>query len=384
MISFRPGSQVWQLITMLSSVGEFPMRSLHLLGNERVLKALIRRLTVQETIHNAMTGANMTCRLFSVSGKGTNKTIRLYKGALPILEWIHPDAHRYYLEAFRNHRFSGDASHWERNHRVAEAAALCLRAGIEARPYYLPHLQNKELLSVIPEHAVMYLAKEIKKVSADELNKTMFTRMVGAVFVGKCCYAVYNTRDAVMKWSGMGEFKTLYSLIDLARMNAGESSVDTALLLGQSEEIALRTLFESDKSARREFRFDSIYRHIHYIPMNESGIRQMRLITVPDWKEKFLELLFEPEARAYHQGMFEYDAYLNGVYVFSHLDGDLARLVRFKEAIIAQTGRFEVLCFPYQVSLINEYMGGLVTIKIIDMDLIEQELCPERRDLLER
>ena len=38
---FRPGSQLRQLITMLSIVGEYPIRSLYLLGNERAYKALV-------------------------------------------------------------------------------------------------------------------------------------------------------------------------------------------------------------------------------------------------------------------------------------------------------------------------------------------------------
>lgn len=38
---FRPGSQLRQIITMLSIVGEYPIRSLCLLGNERAYKALV-------------------------------------------------------------------------------------------------------------------------------------------------------------------------------------------------------------------------------------------------------------------------------------------------------------------------------------------------------
>ena len=41
---FRPGSQLRQLITMLSIVGEYPIRSLYLLGNERAYKALVHKL----------------------------------------------------------------------------------------------------------------------------------------------------------------------------------------------------------------------------------------------------------------------------------------------------------------------------------------------------
>lgn len=383
MIHIRPGSQVYRLITLLSFVGEYPAASVHLLGNERVYKALIHKLTMPQLFRDSQTGTEITCRLLNISGKGSDKTIRLYKAALPILEWIHPDAYGYYMNAFWDHRFPGDAAHRERNHRVAEAAVLCMRSGIEVRPYLLPKLQNKQQRLVIPNHPVLYLAKDLKKVGESEMNKTMFTRMVGAVFSSGSCYAVYNTRGAAMKWSGMGEFKALNSLLDIGRLNTHIMKIDSAILLGESENIALRTLLESDKSRRLEFRFDAIYRHIYFIPMDSSGIRQLRILSVPDWKEKLLDLLFEPEVRSYDRGFFEYDACINGVYILSHLDGDLARLIRFREAMDVQNGPFEILCFPQQMPFLREYLGQLVRYKTIDIDSVEAELGPDRRNLFE-
>lgn len=384
MIHIIPGSQVWQLITLLSFVGEYPHRSRQLLGNKDAYKILINQLTRPQTFLHTQTGTTMTCRLLSVSGKGNNKTIRLYKAALPILEWIEPKTKQYYLDAFRNHRFSGDKSHRERNHRIAEVAALCMRTGIEARPYRLPELQNNDFLSVIPSEAVMYPAKDLKRLSEDEMSKTSFTRMVGALFAGEACYAMYNTRDAAMRWSGKGEFKARDSLQELANMNSRISRVDSAILVGQSGTVALNTIMESDKSEKHEFRFDSIYNHIYFIPMNEDGMRQLSFITVPDWKEKILGLLFEPEDRSYNRGLFEYDAVVDDVYIYSYLDGDIARLIRLSEALDVKERDVVVLCFPYQVAFLREYLGQRVEIKVIDMNTVEDELGPERRNLFER
>ncbi|MEY8389874.1 hypothetical protein AALA98_00655 [Lachnospiraceae bacterium 45-W7] len=381
MLHFRPGSQVWQLITLLSVVGEFPFRSLGLLGNERVLKVLVTKLSMPQTVRNPQTEMEMTCRILTVTGRSSFKTVRLYKAALPILNWVHPEASRYYMEAFWNHRFPGDSAHRERNHRVSEAVMLCMRAGIESRPYWLPALQNNERLSVIPDSGSFYLAKDIKKIGQTEMNKTMFTRMVGAIFSCGRCYAVYNTRAAAMKWSGMGEFKALHNLIEVGRLNAGTDRIDSAVLFGESEETALKTLLESDRSRRLEFRFDSIYRHIHFVPLDERGIRQLHLLSVPDWKEKLLDLLFEPEDRSFDKGLFEYDACVGGVYILSHLDGDIARLIRFREGIQNQDGSFEILCYPHQTHFLQEYMDQLAGIKTIDMDVVEAELGSERRNL---
>ena len=379
MIYIRTGSQALTLLKIMSVVGEFPTSSLHLLGNERVYKALVHKMTTRQTYRLPQTDNEITGRMLSVLGKGGSKTIRLYnRTALPILTLL--GAEEYYHDAYIKSNLSSNTSHRERNHRVAEAVVMCMRAGLEYRPYVLPSLQNKQLLKVVPEEPSFYLSKSLKQIGQIEQNKTLFTRMVGSIFTPGTVMAVYNTRDATMKWSGMGEFKTMHSLLEIARMNAGVSQLDSAVLLGQSDSVAMNTLLESDQSRRMEFRFDSIYKHVHFVPMNEFGIKLLRLLSVPDWNEKVMSLLFEPEVRSFNRGMFEYDAQIDGRYVFSHLGSDLARLIRFREAIQHQTGRFEVLCFPEQAPFLQDYLGKSVGIKTIDMDLVESELYPERRN----
>lgn len=383
MVQFIPGSQVWQLITLLSIVGEYPLGSRHLLGNKAVFKNLVHKLNRPQTFCNIETGDTMTCRLLSVSGDDRNRNIRLCKVALPILDWISPECQSYHLNSFRKHNFSSSVSHRERNHRIGEAVTMCMRAGIEARPFLLPELQNEAFVRVIPSEAVMYPSKDLKRLSEDEMSKTSFTRIVGALFACGTCYAMYNTRSATMKWSGKGEFKARDSLRDLSNMNAEISIVNSAILIGQSGTVALNTILESDKSQKQEFRFDSVYDHIYFIPLNEDGIRQLRFLTVPDWKEKILNMLFDPEERSYNRGRFEYDAIVDDVYIYSYLDADIARLMRLHETLSALKRDVVVLCFAYQVSFLREYFGPMVELKVIDFDTVEDELCPDRRNLFE-
>ena len=363
-----------RLITVLGLAGEYPVRSLGVLGNERTLRALVGKLSTTQELRNPDTGERMRVKLLQLTGTGNAKAIRFCKGALPILEWIHPDAYGYYMAAFYNHRFPGGMAHRDRNLRVAETIGMHLTAGIETRVYLLPALQNRAILRITPDAPAFYLARDFKKITPAEQNKTMFTRIVGAIFYPGSCYAVYNTRNAAMKWNGMGEFKALHSLTELARMNAGVQSIDSAILLGESYDTALTTLLESDKNRRLELRFDGIYRHIYFVPMNAGGIRQLRLLTVPDWKEKLLELLFDPDVRSYNRGFMEYDASIGGTCVFSHLDGDIARLIRFREAMQTGAGSFEVLCFDDQAPFLREYLGPYITLKTIDAATVEAEL----------
>ena len=383
MITLRTGSHALNIITLLSVTGEFPMRSLKLLGNERVLKALVHKMTTPQDyrLPHTQTEERITYKLLNVSGKGSSKSIRFSKAALPILEWV--SAQDYYLHAFRNHKFSGDAYHVERRHRVAEAVAMCMSAGLESRPYVLPKLQGECISKTVPEFPCLYLARELKRVDELGTNKTQFTRLVGAFFSDRECRAVYNTRNAVMKWSGMGEFKARQSITDIARLNAGISRVDSAILFAKSYDTALQTLLESDRSRRMEFRFDAVYRHIHVVTMDENGVRLLQLLSVPDWNEQLLDLLFDPEQRSYNKGQFEYDACIDGVYILSHLDGDIARLIRFRDALRMGAGPSEVLCFPFQVEFLQEFLGQATQFKTIDMSAVEEAIGQERRKLFD-
>lgn len=248
-------------------------------------------------------------------------------------------------------------------------------------PAHSHHLLGKErvmnqgLYRAVSDKPAFYLAKDIKRVGGAEMNKTMFTRMAGAVFSPGGCYAVYNTRTSAMKWSGMGEFKALHSLMEIGRMNAGVPEVDSAVLLGESYEAAVKTLLDSEESKRLEFRFDGIYRHIYFIAMNEPGVRQLKLLMLPEWKRNMQEVLFDAESLAFDKGIFEYDAFVDGIYVFSHLDSDLAKLIRFKEAVTGGDGRYEVVCYPHQLGFLKEYLGGRVGYKTIGMELLGAEMA---------
>ena len=372
MLTLQHSSYAFRLVQTLAVTGEYPVNSLPLLGNERVLKQLIRRLSLPEMFWNSH-GEMVRTKLFVTNGKGREKSLRLYKGALPLLHWLHPRAYEYYMESFWNHHFPGDAAHRDRNHRVAEAVALCATAGVEVLPYDLPKLQQEEIRKVTPDFPSLYLARDVKKAFPGEEKKTLFTRAVGALFYPGGCYAVYNTRDAAMKWKGMGEFKALHSLTEVARLNGGVSRLNGALLFGKSYETALETLNSSD-SRHPELRFDSVYPHIHFLPLDGFGARLLGILTLPDWQERLLDLLFEPSTRTYGRGTMEYDAQVDEVKVLSHLDGDLARLLRFREGLWSHSGKFEVVCFPQQAEFVRSFLGDRVEVREIRIETVEETL----------
>jgi hypothetical protein len=374
MITIRPGSRVHRLLILLSVAGEYPAHALGLIGSERDMKKFLHRLEDVQDFRADKSETVHTSKLVNISGNRNERTIRLHKGALPILSELHPDALGYYLDTFWGHRFPGDTSHIRRNHRVSEALAMCMAVGIEMRTYILPKLQITGIRRTVPNIPCFYIARDFKKLDVSEFSKTIFTRIIGAAFCQGGIYAVYNTRSSLMKWSGMGEFKASLHLRELVRMNVESDGEISAILLGDSAQMALQTIIESEKTRRLELRFDRIYPHIHFIPLDRNGIRLLRMLILPDWREKMLSQLFSPNMRPHGHGFMEYDAYSNGTYIYSYLDSDIARLIRFREALDGQTEKFEALCFPWQVAFLKEYLGSHVILKQIEMEAIETAL----------
>lgn len=364
-----------RLITILGVTGEFPTSALHLIGNERVVKAYVHALESNQVFRNDITGEEMRCRLITISGKAAGKTIRFHRSGLPILNWIHPDALGSYLSGYRHHHFSGDEFHKDRNHRRAEAVAMCARAGIEFRPYLLPKLQNTEIRRVVPDMLSYYGSRDIKQIADYEINKTAFTRLTGLLFSPGDVRTVYNLRNSLMRWNGNSELKTRLAMTDIARMNAGAEDVYDAVMFGHDYDIALRML-EQDAAMKKQWRFDSVYRHIHFIPQTEMGIRQLRMLLLPNWRERMLNAIYEDEFRSHDLGSFEYDAIVDGEYYLAIFDGDLARLIRFREAVkeYSDAPHTVVLCFQEQLPLLREYLPKWVSIRILDMEVLEEAL----------
>lgn len=360
MLYLRPDTYLHRLLTLLTVVGEYPYRSLSLLGNRRVLTTLVRSMQQPQLVQIA-DSSPVSCRILSVSGHGAYKTIRLHRSAFPILQRLYPDALQTYLTVTHQHRFAGGPEHIGRNHRIAESAAMCMMAGIEIRPPLIapltatPTQQNMEASS-------FYLARFLKQ-DLTGLNKTIFTRVTGMLLGPTQSFALYNARQSKMKWNGMGEFKALQILRDVSYAMTGQAS-DSAVLFGASPDSLMLTDTQ---------RFDSIYPNIHFVPLDRNGISLLRLLCLPHAKERLQSLLFPPEMRC-TDSHIECDAQTGNRYILSYLDGNIARLLRFKQATLFYGPKlnYEVICYPWQQPFVQSYMENHAVIRALPMEQIHE------------
>ena len=283
MTTIKQDSHVYRLLTFLSYVGEYPLCSLQLLGSKEVWRKLIHKHSQRQEYRIPGHADKIICRLLLITGKGKSKSVRLSKGGQNILAIIHPNAALYYTQNYLRHNHAGETKRLDRFHRVAESAALIKLAGFETCPYELPQLQMVTIRKVVTDAPSFYISKELKYVGDDDVNKTSFSRITGALFYPGGCYAVYNSRDYLMNWNGRGEAKVRLHLTEIARMNAAVDDVQSGILLGAEYEIAEITLRTLWKSKRAETEFNVIYDHLHFVPMNSFGVRLLKMLTSPDW-----------------------------------------------------------------------------------------------------
>ncbi len=371
MIYVLPGSHAVNIVTILSVAGEFSSASSRLLGNEALIRRTIRSMCKPQEI--LMGDMKYSGQLLSVSGRGALKSVRLRKWAYPVLKELEAD--EYYKKTFGSKRFTGCIKNKDRNYRVAECLMMFLRSGIEFRPYMLPKLQNQEMKIVVPIKPSFYLAKDLKKLDKDSLPKTQFTRVTGMLFIGRKPYAVYNTRGSLMKWNGAGENKTIENLQSIARMNAARDDLDAAIMFYGNEKTAIDTVRDIRANEHLDLGFINIYQKIHFIPLGDIGVRQLQLFLRPKWWEKVISYLFEDNGEPI--GYFNHDAVIDGMEILCFLDGDVTRLIRFKNAVMTNKNRFGIVCFPHQEKIIKEFFEIEIPLTVVSMEKVEKIISGE-------
>ena len=376
MITIRPGSHVHTLLTVLSFVGEYPVTALGLLGSVRSYKDLIYKLSMPQEFRFPDSEERFTCRLLTVSGKGKRKTIRLHKSALPLFKYWDEDAYDNYMTEFDDHTFSGNSRHVERNHLVAEVAVMCMKAGIEANPLYTPEVMEEEIRHLQMDSPYFYFSRELKRVNDYEMNKIRFTRLAGAIAYPGGAYAVYNHREGMLRWMGEGEIKIKIHLQYIFSPLLGFEFPlrESAIMFGANYEVALDMLREIKETKKLDNSLFKTYKNIFFVPIDDFGVKLLRVLTTRNWQDQLLEGLFDNEDRSYNRGSFTYDAYHDGVFQLSFLDGDIGRLFRFREAILDREGVFKIICYPEQVAFLQVYFEDLAELVTVKMDAVEDLL----------
>lgn len=391
MIIFNESVRAYKLVSLLSVVGEYPIASLGLLGNERGYKRLIREMSAKQTYRNSKTGEEVTCTALSILRK-SHHTIRLKLKALPLMEWV--GGAEYWQEAWGKNHWSGNESSIERHHRVAEVVAMMQRANIEYRPWKMPKLQTEKYLPDLITDSSFYISKEFKLKEQDDAKQIGFTRFTGVMASPAECITVYNARSSVMKWGKKGESKAKGNIRKYIKSSCRNGEIQKMILMSDNFDTAIATVLQTEKDEEKEIQYQkykrkhsyslhnsmtSLYKSVYYVPLNEFGMKLLQLLSIPNNREEVLNLFYDEEELSYGNGSSIYDAYRGGRRIVSFLDGDIARLKMFKDAIEYHKKRGEhydyaVLCFPEQKEYLKRYLGEDINYPTTNIDDVLHDL----------
>lgn len=372
MKKYSSDMRVHQLLSLLSVVGEYPVASIDLFGDRRCNRRLITDLTAKQEFWNIDNDEVFDCVAIGLSGKGKYKTIRLRKGAIPMLSWCGGEA--YYEETYSEKKFSSKAENVDRNHRVAETVAMMQGAEIEYRPWILPQLQTDIRDEKNIGEAVYYTSRKLKRTFDATEQLSGSTRFTGALITPTDCFVVYNTRESVMKWGHAGEYKSVNIIKECVAYNTQINNVTKMILMGRGLEVVMETIVQSEREEAEEIRknrnqkfkshtsIPKVYRSVYYVPLSEFGQKMLKILTLPDYHDKLLRLIFASDEISDGKDGFMHDAYRNDVYVLSFLDGNVTRLKQFKSIIKShqksgETFQYAVLCYDEQKEEVENFMG---------------------------
>lgn len=377
MIRFQEGSYALKILLRIAMAGEFPFKSLDMIGDNKVIaQRTIRKLKEEKYI--------------TINGNADMKTIRLTKKALDVLKEYNESYYDYYMIISDNHHFRAGtykennigARQTKRRHRIAEVCCMLDDLGILIWPDEKPKLSmDIKDARITPEDFLFYSSKELKNLSPEEKKKYEFTRLIGSLYSPGGIYCIYNLNKTTIKWKENGEKKAIVYVEDITNMNYDysyglEPKINNSIFFGKNEESILNILnpkyIKQDKDEYELLSLKNIYDNIYYITLDNNGIKQLAIIIERDWNEKLKKCIFPEDILKNNTQYSTIDCDVidkeNDTFILMFFDGNIARLKRFKEAIYGTNKNFQVLCFPWQEEVVKQYMEDLATITVIDYE----------------
>lgn len=360
MVTIRNGSHAQEFFSLLSVVGEYPFRSLELLGSKKGMEHMIHNFRDGQAAiyYDGHSGEALASSdsLLTIHGRSTLRSIRLTRSGVDALHSMDEEAGVYYDTMYGGDKLQRNELSKVRSFRIAETIAMCMRAGYEYRLKSLyplfddsatPSADNCVFLSKIIKARGTQFDDEQPTSLSSAADKTAYTRYTGLLCAGGSYYPIYNTRDKMMKWMGLGEKKAREDL-ELFILNTlgTPAKLNTAIMLGTSE-LAL-TLLESfenkeakeEKTVARYMKRQSndnamylTYPHILYAPLNDFGIEYLQLLRIPDWHEKFVRKEAGSAKIEMGRMAFGCDAETADYLIYSFLDMDVSRFYRLRDSV---------------------------------------------------
>lgn len=212
-------------------------------------------------------------------------------------------------------------------------------------------------------------SKEMRDIDEYNLKKITSTRAQGIFEFNSNRFVIYNHDKKRMKCHGDFEekFKDYFYLI----FNEAPTG---SINFGRSYKIPLDTLFKTTLKQRSQYIITKdIYDKNFFVPLNSSGVKQLMLYTIPDFRNKIRdELLLKEETErvknVIYDGVDEND---NIIYI--GFECDITEIEKMQHILdtIKIASNLIVYCLPNQVDFYKKVFENRAIIKVLTVE----EIC---------
>lgn len=255
-----------------------------------------------------------------------------------------------------------------RLHRIAATYIAMRNGGVEIYKDQKPEMFSKSNIGEVKiKKPVFYSSLEIKELGI-ECTKIKFCRAVGILLASNNDgFIVYNSQNALMKWSSRAEQRIDGALSGLLLSKGIQIKYFAGLMIGENMELLKKILLSNGGTKNQLFKVDSTFNEFYYVPEDKNGDFMISILVNKEIRNQIDEELVEMFGiteclRPYAcTGMDR-----KGRAVLFAYDLNMVNLRKFKNGLEMFEERGLVVCFEFQRQVLEKYFGELAKIIIIE------------------
>lgn len=365
----RPDTQKYKLLEMIGISGEFPSEQLpRLFDTPAYTEKMITELKADN--------------LIKLHYKDRLRGYRLKKQAKELLLSHNPLRFRCCLTGnSETNAVRSEPQRRLRLHQKAQTYVTLSHAGIpffaDDKPPLFREGFPKECMSLqnIP---CFYSSREIKELG-EETTKIRNSRSIGILMAPHCIYCIYNTGASLMKWEYQAEVRLNAFLQHYLKISLYNSQPDIrAIVFGNDMEMALQLLTSTGGKKRGLFMLDTSFQNFYCLPSDTEGELLLKLLTNPKLTARLSHLLLSDLDVCQDNIPFEHDAITqDGVPTLLAYDFDMQKINRFNTGLNVFGLSGSLICFDFQIPVLEKYMNSNVRFSSIDLAKFRKEFLHE-------
>lgn len=211
--------------------------------------------------------------------------------------------------------------------------------------------------------------REMRELDNESLRNIQSPRALGLLHFESGNYVVYNSLKTRMR---------IYGDFDMLYRNLLEETLDNSINGSITFATSNKVFIDSINGKTNEKQYFTLSNHLHkksyYVPLDSNGAQQLFVYTIPNFKKRMAEGLFEKDSidRAQNTIYDAIDENNNISYLAFECDYNEIETLKMNIESIHAKSELQIYCFPHQVKLFESIFGERATILEVPVESVEK------------